>query len=95
MCSGFLSLSLQFSPNDEDSGEEAILPRTCVVGVTCWEVEDQVWQGQQDHPALEDCPPSRLFVPHSARPCVLQWGHASKIACHLSFHRTPTALLVG
>ncbi|XP_036825960.1 uncharacterized protein LOC118946026 [Oncorhynchus mykiss] len=37
-------------------------------------------------------PPGRLFVPESVRSAVLQWSHASKIACHPGVARTMALL---
>lgn len=33
-------------------------------------------------------PPNRQFVPNSVRSQVLQWGHASRFACHPGVNRT-------
>ena len=82
------ALSRQFAPPVEESSEDTILPSCCVVGAARWEIEGVVQAAQEDHPAPEGCPPDRLFVPPSARSPVLQWGHASKVACHPGFRRT-------
>ena len=42
----------------------------------------------RNHPDPEGCPPNWLYVPLPARSPVLQWGHASKVACYPGFHRT-------
>uniref|UniRef100_A0AAQ4QR85 Gypsy retrotransposon integrase-like protein 1 n=1 Tax=Gasterosteus aculeatus aculeatus TaxID=481459 RepID=A0AAQ4QR85_GASAC len=86
------ALSRQFSSPVEDLPVETILPASCVVGAARWEVEQVVQEALRDQPAPEDCPQDRLFVPPTARSSVLQWGHASKIACHPGSHRTLTLL---
>lgn len=86
------ALSRQFSSPVEDLPVETILPASCVVGAARWEVEQLVQEALRDQPAPEDCPQDRLFVPPTARSSVLQWGHASKIACHPGSHRTLTLL---
>lgn len=86
------ALSRQFTPPVEESPVETILPSSCVVGAARWEVEQVVQEAQRDLPIPESCPPNRMFVPPSARTPVLQWGHASKVACHPGFHRTLSLL---
>lgn len=56
------TLSCQFSPNEGDFGEETILPSACVVGVTRWEEEDQIWQAEQDYRVPKNCPTDRLSL---------------------------------
>lgn len=82
------ALSRQFSPDELPEKPETILPRSCVVASLTWEVEAQVHQAQAQHPAPEDVPPNRLFVPDPVRSQVLQWGHSSRIACHPGSNRT-------
>lgn len=86
------ALSRQFAPPVEYVSEETILPPSCVVGAAMWEIERVVQEAQEDQQTPEGCPPDRLFVPPSARSSVLQWGHASQIACHPGFHRTLSLL---
>lgn len=40
------------------------------------------------HPDPGNGPTNHLFVPDPVHPQVLQWGHTSKIACHLGYNRT-------
>ncbi len=47
-----------------------------------------VQEALREHPAPENCPRDRLFIPPTVRSPVLQWGHSSKMACHPGFHRT-------
>lgn len=82
------ALSRQLSPAMEGSGEETILPSSCVVGAERWQVEQEVQEGLQAHPTPEGYPEGHLFVPPDVRSAVLQWGHSSKVACHPGFHRT-------
>ncbi|MEO1413559.1 MAG: reverse transcriptase family protein, partial [Bacteroidota bacterium] len=59
-----------------------ILPEGKVVGRVAWGVETIVRNALRNHPAPRGTPPGRLFVPELVRSRVLQWGHASKFACH-------------
>lgn len=81
------SLSRVFAPEGE-TNKETIIPATCIVVAARWKIEHVVRESQRTHPSPSDCPPDCLFVPDGARTQVLQWGHSSKIACHLGFHRT-------
>nr|XP_033494296.1 uncharacterized protein LOC117264451 [Epinephelus lanceolatus] len=86
------ALSRQFTPPVEASPEETILPSSCVVGAARWEIEQVVKEAQCDQLTPENSPPNWLFIPPSARSPVLQWGHASKVACHPGFLWTLTLL---
>ena len=82
------ALSRQFALQEGEPGGQTILPSTCVVGAARWEIKGLVQEARENHPDPEGCPPNRLHVPPPARSPVLQWGHASKVACHPGFHRT-------
>ncbi|CAK6981241.1 uncharacterized protein LOC108874699, partial [Scomber scombrus] len=82
------ALSRQFTPEEEGTLEETILPPSCVIGAARWEIEQSVQEAQQEEMVPEGCPPGQLYVPRSMRSPVLQWGHASKVACHPGIHRT-------
>lgn len=85
-------LSHHFASLVEDSPEDTSLPSSCVVGAARWEIEQVVQEAQGDLLTPVNCPPDRMFVPPSARSPVLQWGHASKVACHPGVHRTLSLL---
>ena len=81
------ALSRQFALQEGEPSGETILPSTCVVGAARWEIEE----GRSRRPVrtirtLKAVHP--MYVPPPARSPVLQWGHASKVACHPGFHRT-------
>ena len=82
------ALSRVFSPSPVNPSPEPILPSDCVVGALTWEVEAEVRRAQRQHPGPGNGPPSRLFVPESVRPRVLQWGHSSNLTCHPGMNRT-------
>ena len=82
------ALSRQFALPLEDTAGSTILPSACVVGAAGWEIEGVVQGAQRDQPVPQGCPPDRLFVPEVVRSPVLQWGHASRIACHPGCRRT-------
>ena len=79
------ALSRQFALPLEDTAGSTILPSACVVGAAGWEIEGVV---QGDQPVPQGCPPDRLFIPEVVRSPVLQWAHASRIACHPRCRRT-------
>ncbi|CAJ1057674.1 uncharacterized protein LOC108874699, partial [Xyrichtys novacula] len=72
----------------DPSEPDTILPASCVVGSTTWEIDTIVDQALRNHPDPGTGPPDRKFVPEVARSQVLQWGHSSKLTCHLGFQRT-------
>lgn len=76
------ALSCQFSPASADSEQEMIIAPTCVVGAALWRMEQEVQEALRDVPVPGQCPPNCLFVPQNFHSSVLQWGHASKEACH-------------
>ncbi len=82
------ALSRQFPLEGGESPSETILTPSCVVGALRWQVEREVQEALRNQPAPDGCPPGRLFVPESVRSSVLNWGHASRIACHPGVHRT-------
>jgi len=71
---------------------ESILPPACVVGMVTMDIEGVVARAQLAQPDPGNGPPHRLFVPDSVRTEVLQWGHASQVACHPRVHRTHSFL---
>ena len=79
-------------PASAEPPEDTILPSSCVVGAATWEVEKMVQEAQVNAQIPAECPSGILFVPQSARSSVLQWAHASKVACHPGVHRTLTLL---
>ena len=67
---------------------DTILPPARVVGVVTWGVELAVRMAQRAQPDLGGGPRNCLFVPTAVRSKVLQWGHASRLACHPGATRT-------
>uniref|UniRef100_A0A8K9UIS2 Gypsy retrotransposon integrase-like protein 1 n=1 Tax=Oncorhynchus mykiss TaxID=8022 RepID=A0A8K9UIS2_ONCMY len=63
-----------------------------VVGAVTWRIEEEVMAALRTQPGPDNGPPGRLFVPESVRSAVLQWSHASKIACHPGVARTMALL---
>lgn len=86
------ALSRQFASKETPSGSDTILPASLVVGALTWEVESAVREAQQEEPDPGTGPANRLFVPESVRSQVLQWGHASRFACHPGISRTLSLL---
>lgn len=82
------ALSRQFSPAQDPSPLETILPPRCLVGVALMKVEALVLEAQAQEPGPGNEPPNRLFVPLPVRSQVLDWGHSSRIACHPGAART-------
>ena len=82
------ALSRQFTPEEEEGREETILPSSCVIGAARWEIERRVQEAQTGEMVPDGCPPGRQYVPQPMRSPVLQWGHASKVACHPGIHGT-------
>uniref|UniRef100_A0A673CBI9 Gypsy retrotransposon integrase-like protein 1 n=1 Tax=Sphaeramia orbicularis TaxID=375764 RepID=A0A673CBI9_9TELE len=82
------ALSRVFSPDTPLSEPETILPSSCVVGAFQWGVEKLVMEALNDCEVPDGVPPDRLFVPPHLRSQVIQWGHASKMACHPGVRRT-------
>uniref|UniRef100_A0A8C7HG43 Gypsy retrotransposon integrase-like protein 1 n=1 Tax=Oncorhynchus kisutch TaxID=8019 RepID=A0A8C7HG43_ONCKI len=84
------ALSRMFSKTDESGAKtETILPQNLVVGAITWRIEEDVMAALRTQPGPGN---SRLFVPESVRSAVLQWSHASKIACHPGVARTMALL---
>uniref|UniRef100_A0A8C7KLL0 Gypsy retrotransposon integrase-like protein 1 n=1 Tax=Oncorhynchus kisutch TaxID=8019 RepID=A0A8C7KLL0_ONCKI len=82
-----------FSKTDESGAKtETILPQNLVVGAVTWRIEEDVTAALRTQPGPGNGPPGRLFVPESVRSAVLQWSHASKIACHPDVARTMAPL---
>ena len=87
------ALSRMFSKTDESGAKtETILPQNLVVGAVTWRIEEEVMAALRTQPGPDNGPPGRLFVPESLRSAVLQWSHASKIACHPGVARTMALL---
>lgn len=76
------ALSRQFATDQPDPEPEPILPPSCIVGAATWQVEERVREALRSAPDPGGAPANTLFVPNSARSKVLQWGYASKLACH-------------
>ncbi|KAI3356936.1 hypothetical protein L3Q82_003577 [Scortum barcoo] len=51
-------------------------------------LKPRVQEALKDHPAPNNCPKDRLFVPSNLRSLVLQWIHTSKFSCHPGIRRT-------
>ncbi|KAI3359792.1 hypothetical protein L3Q82_014168 [Scortum barcoo] len=78
-----LSPTVKFSLDTSPPSEPAsILPPSCIVGAASWDIETRVQEALKDHPAPNNCPKDRLFVPSNLRSLVLQWIHTSKFSCH-------------
>uniref|UniRef100_A0A8C5CEZ5 Gypsy retrotransposon integrase-like protein 1 n=1 Tax=Gadus morhua TaxID=8049 RepID=A0A8C5CEZ5_GADMO len=83
------ALSRQFPESPDETAEPStIVPASCLVAAVTWEIEEKVRAASLNLPAPSSCPPDRLFVPASLRSEVLQWGHASRLACHPGIQRT-------
>ncbi|KAI3352792.1 hypothetical protein L3Q82_019374 [Scortum barcoo] len=80
--------SRQFSLDTSPSEPASILPPSCIVGAASWDIETRVQEALKDHPAPNNCPKDRLFVPSNLRSLVLQWIHTSKFSCHPGIRRT-------
>ncbi|KAI3368526.1 hypothetical protein L3Q82_025538 [Scortum barcoo] len=74
------ALSRQFSLDTSPSEPASILPPSCIVGAASWDIETRVQEALKDHPAPNNCPKDRLFVPSNLRSLVLQWIHTSKFS---------------
>ncbi|KAI3362587.1 hypothetical protein L3Q82_001674 [Scortum barcoo] len=53
----------QFSLDTSPSEPASILPPSCIVGAASWDIETRVQEALKDHPAPNNCPKDRLFVP--------------------------------
>ncbi|KAJ8352121.1 hypothetical protein SKAU_G00235970 [Synaphobranchus kaupii] len=84
------ALSRVFSPHARSL--LILSPSSCVVAAVSWEIEGVVKAAQATHPDPRNNPNSCLFVSNSVRSQVLQWAHASRLACHPGIART-TALV--
>ncbi|KAJ8374999.1 hypothetical protein SKAU_G00055790 [Synaphobranchus kaupii] len=82
------ALSRIFSPPSSPADPEPILPASCVVAAVSWEIEGIVKAAQTSQPDPRNNPNSCLFVPDSVRSQVLEWVHASCLACHPGVART-------
>ena len=69
------------TPN-RSPAQDKILPPAQVVGVITWGIESAVRMAQRTQPDPGGGPRNCLFVPAAVRSKVLQWGHASRLACH-------------
>lgn len=58
------------------------------MGAASWLIEEKVQRAQLTNPGPTEMPHNWLFVPELARSDVLQWGHSSKLTCHLGPART-------
>ncbi|KAJ8333796.1 hypothetical protein SKAU_G00411150 [Synaphobranchus kaupii] len=65
---------------------------SCMVAAVSWRIEEIVRSAQTSHPDPRNNPNPSLFVPDSVRSQVLEWVHASCLACHPGVART-TALV--
>ncbi|KAJ8382914.1 hypothetical protein SKAU_G00036920 [Synaphobranchus kaupii] len=65
---------------------------SCMVAAVSWRIEEIVRSAQTSHPDPRNNPNPALFVPDSVRSQVLEWVHASCLACHPGVART-TALV--
>ncbi|KAJ8354573.1 hypothetical protein SKAU_G00221400 [Synaphobranchus kaupii] len=63
-----------------------------MVAAVSWRIEEIVRSAQTSHPDPRNNPNPALFVPDSVRSQVLEWVHASCLACHPGVART-TALV--
>ena len=82
------SLSRLHAVEEEPTAPDTILPSSRVIGVVSTNVEAVVRRAQRTQPDPRTGPPGRLFVPDAVRTEVMQWGHASRYACHPGARRT-------
>lgn len=82
------ALSRQFVKEGELSEPDTILPSQCLIATARFSIEQEVLEALRQHPSPGNEPSGRLFVPVSVRSQVLQWAHASKLACHPGVQRT-------
>ena len=78
--------------SDSRSSDVTVLPEGVVVGGLEWEVVEQVRQALQGCQIPARLPAGRLFVPTALRSKVLDWGHASRLACHPGVARSESFL---
>ena len=74
--------------SDNSPTPNTILPLAWVVDVVTWGIESAVRMAQRSQPDPGGGPRNCLFVPTTVRSKVLQWGHSSRLACHLGETRT-------
>ncbi|KAJ8332185.1 hypothetical protein SKAU_G00428350 [Synaphobranchus kaupii] len=84
------ALSRVFSLPSSPADPESILPASCMVAAVSWRIEEIVRSAQTSHPDPRSNPNSSLFVPNPVRSQVLEWVHASCLACHPGVARTTT-----
>ncbi|KAJ8356966.1 hypothetical protein SKAU_G00197600 [Synaphobranchus kaupii] len=84
------ALSRVFSLPSSPADPEPILPASCMVAAVSWRIEEIVRSAQTSHPDPRNNPNPSLFVPDSVRSQVLEWVHASCLACHPGVARTTT-----
>ncbi|XP_028456278.1 uncharacterized protein LOC114570230 [Perca flavescens] len=71
---------------------ETFLPQKLVMGAVTWRIEEEVMTALRTQPSPGNGPPGRPFVPDSVHSAVLQWAHASKMACPPGVARTMALL---
>ncbi|KAF7647278.1 hypothetical protein LDENG_00174850, partial [Lucifuga dentata] len=76
------ALSRAHVSSNSPSSHQSILSSECVVAAVQWGIEQVVRSALQQHPDPGNGPRNRLFVPSSVHTQVLEWGHASHLACH-------------
>ena len=82
------ALSRIHSAEREPIPPDTIVPASQVIGVITTSLEAVVRRAQRTQPDPGTGPPNRLYVPDAARSQVLQWCHASRVACHSGINRT-------
>lgn len=80
--------SRQFSTDQSVHEPKPITTLSCVMDAVTWQVEERVREALRAASVPDSAPPSTLFVPDTACSEVLQWGHVSKLACHMGLRRT-------
>ncbi|KAI3365445.1 hypothetical protein L3Q82_010533, partial [Scortum barcoo] len=79
----------QFSLDTSPSEPASILPPSCIVGAASWDIETRVQEALKDHPAPNNCPKDRLFVPSNLRSLLCSSGSTPlNSACHPGIRRT-------
>ncbi|KAK3541599.1 hypothetical protein QTP86_033089, partial [Hemibagrus guttatus] len=71
---------------------ELILPPSMVLDLICWDIEEEIQRAQTIEPPPSACHPSKLFVPPTLHPWVMQWVHKMPISGHLGIHHTTTLI---
>ncbi|KAJ8004563.1 hypothetical protein DPEC_G00137580, partial [Dallia pectoralis] len=86
------ALSRQFERAERRTEPETILPMSCRAGPVRWALDDTIQETLQGEPAPPETPASKVFVPASLRPQLLEWCHTSLGSGHPGITRTTQLL---